>query len=254
MGHVILEARKLRKEFSGFVAVDGVDLEVEEGTVHALIGPNGAGKTTTFNLLTKFIDLTSGSIFFRGQDITRLSPAKIAKRGIVRSFQISAIFPSLTLRENLLIALQLHTQQSFAFWRPSRIDADMNDRINQLLEQVGLIHEAGAIAGDISYGKRRALEIATTLALDPAVLLLDEPMSGLGGEDIQRITRIIQSFKGNKTVLMVEHNLSVVAALSDKITVLARGCKIAEGTYAQVSVDPEVQTAYIGTAQTTAHA
>jgi branched-chain amino acid transport system ATP-binding protein len=254
MGQVILEARELRKEFSGFVAVDGVNLEVEEGTVHALIGPNGAGKTTTFNLLTKFIDLTSGTIFFRGQDITRMAPAKIAKRGIVRSFQISAIFPSLTLRENLLIALQLHSNQSFTFWRPSRVDASMNDRIHQLLEQVGLLQEAGSIAGDISYGKRRALEIATTLALDPAVLLLDEPMSGLGGEDIQRITRIIESFKGNKTVLMVEHNLSVVATLSDKITVLARGRKIAEGTYAQVSVDPEVQSAYIGNAPATAHA
>jgi branched-chain amino acid transport system ATP-binding protein len=254
MGQVILEARELRKEFSGFVAVDGVNLEVEEGTVHALIGPNGAGKTTTFNLLTKFIDLTSGTIFFRGQDITRMAPAKIAKRGIVRSFQISAIFPSLTLRENLLIALQLHSNQSFTFWRPSRVDASMNDRIHQLLEQVGLLQEAGSIAGDISYGKRRALEIATTLALDPAVLLLDEPMSGLGGEDIQRITRIIESFKGNKTVLMVEHNLSVVATLSDKITVLARGRKIAEGTYAQVSVDPEVQSAYIGNATVIAHA
>jgi branched-chain amino acid transport system ATP-binding protein len=254
MGQVILEARDLRKEFSGFLAVDGVDLQVEEGTVHALIGPNGAGKTTTFNLLTKFIDPTSGSIFFRGQDITRMPPAKIAKLGMVRSFQISAIFPSLTLRENLLIAMQLHSNQSFTFWRPSRVDASMNDRINQLLEQVGLLQEAGSIAGDISYGKRRALEIATTLALDPAVLLLDEPMSGLGGEDIHRITQIIQSFKGNKTVLMVEHNLSVVASLSDKITVLARGRKIAEGTYAQVSVEPEVQTAYIGNVSVTAHA
>ena len=254
MGKVIIEARDLKKEFSGFLAVDGVDLQVEEGTVHALIGPNGAGKTTTFNLLTKFIDPTSGSIFFRGQDITRMPPAKIAKLGIVRSFQISAIFPSMTLRENLLIALQLHSQQSFTFWRPSRIDAGTNERINQLLEQVGLLQEAGSIAGDISYGKRRALEIATTLALDPEVLLLDEPMSGLGGEDIHRITQIIQSFKGNKTVLMVEHNLSVVASLSDKITVLARGRKIAEGTYAEVSVNPEVQTAYIGNTSVTAHA
>jgi branched-chain amino acid transport system ATP-binding protein len=253
MGRVILEARELRKEFSGFVAVDGVSLEVDEGTVHALIGPNGAGKTTTFNLLTKFMDLTSGSISFRGQDITRMPPAKIAKLGIVRSFQISAIFPSLTLRENLLIALQLHTHQSFAFWRPSKIDARMNDRISELLDQVGLLQEAGNIAGDVSYGKRRALEIATTLALDPAVLLLDEPMSGLGGEDIQRISRIIQSFKGIKTVLMVEHNLSVVASLSDKITVLARGQKIAEGTYAQVSANPEVQTAYIGNALVVEH-
>ncbi|MES2538054.1 MAG: ABC transporter ATP-binding protein [Pseudomonadota bacterium] len=244
---IILEARGLRREFSGFVAVDGVDLQVEAGTVHALIGPNGAGKTTTFNLLTKFIPLSSGSIILKGQDITDMKPAKVARLGLVRSFQISAIFPSLTLRENLQVALQLHDGNSICFWKKANIDKSRS-RIDQLLSKVGLIDDGDEIASDLPYGKRRALEIATTLALDPDVLLLDEPMSGLGTEDISRIMKIIESFKGEKTVLMVEHNLKVVASICDKITVLARGRKIAEGSYLEVSNHPEVMSAYIGSA------
>ena len=254
MGPIVLEAKSLRKEFAGFVAVDGVDLQVHGGSIHALIGPNGAGKTTTFNLLTKFISLTAGQLSFKGIDVTGYGPAAIAKLGIVRSFQISAIFPSLTLAENLQIALQLLEKKSFVFWRKSEFNDWTRSRIDELLTQVGLAQDANMTAGEISYGKRGALEIATTLALEPELMLLDEPMSGLGLEDIERISGIIAGFKGKKTVLMVEHNLSVVANISDKITVLARGKKIAEGAYADIAQNDEVQTAYLGTAHKASHA
>lgn len=253
MGPIVLEAKSLRKEFAGFVAVDGVDLQVHDGSIHALIGPNGAGKTTTFNLLTKFISLTAGQLYFKGKDVTAFDPAAIAKLGIVRSFQISAIFPSLSLAENLQIALQLLHKQSFVFWRKNELSEWTRHRIHELLTQVGLEQDAHMIAGEISYGKRRALEIATTLALEPQLLLLDEPMSGLGLEDIERISGIIAGFRGKKTVLMVEHNLSVVSTISDKITVLARGKKIAEGTYADIAQNDEVQTAYLGNAYKVGH-
>ena len=242
----VLEARSLRREFSGFVAVDGIDLKVREGTIHALIGPNGAGKTTTFHLLTRFLSPTSGSILYRGRDITRVPPARVAAMGLVRSFQISAVFPSLTLRENILVALQRRSRDCRIFWRGTRVKADTAQRIDELLTQVGLIQDAGQLASGVSYGKRRALEIATTLALDPDVVLLDEPTSGLGTEDVMRITGLIAALKGTKTVLMVEHNLSVVSSISDTITVLARGRKIAEGGFAEVSGNPEVMSAYIG--------
>ncbi len=254
MASIVLEAKSLRKEFAGFVAVDGVDLQVQDGSIHALIGPNGAGKTTTFNLLTKFISLTAGQLYFKGKDVTAYDPAAIAKLGIVRSFQISAIFPSLTLAENLQIALQLLEKKSFVFWRKSELSEWTAFRVQELLAQVGLAQDAHMTAGEISYGKRRALEIATTLALEPELLLLDEPMSGLGLEDIDRISGIIAGFKGKKTVLMVEHNLSVVANISDTITVLARGKKIAEGSYADIAQNDEVQTAYLGNAHKASHA
>ena len=254
MSQILLEARALRKDFAGLVVVDGVDLQVQEGTVHALIGPNGAGKTTTFNLLTKFIPLSSGQLLYKGQDITRYRVDAVAKLGIVRSFQISSIFASLSLAENLQIALQLHVGESYVFWKRKTISNWMSDRVEELLAQVGLSGDAHLIAGEVSYGKRRALEIATSLALEPELLLLDEPMSGLGFEDIERISSIIEGFKGQKTVLMVEHNLSVVSAISDQITVLARGKKIAEGNYETISQNPEVQNAYIGKVYQDTHA
>jgi branched-chain amino acid transport system ATP-binding protein len=254
MSQILLEARALRKDFAGLVVVDGVDLQVQEGTVHALIGPNGAGKTTTFNLLTKFIPLSSGQLLYKGQDITRYRVDAVAKLGIVRSFQISSIFASLSLAENLQIALQLHVGESYVFWKRKTISNWMSDRVEELLAQVGLSGDAHLIAGEVSYGKRRALEIATSLALEPELLLLDEPMSGLGFEDIERISSIIEGFKGQKTVLMVEHNLSVVSAISDQITVLARGKKIAEGNYETISQNPEVQNAYIGKVYKDTHA
>lgn len=243
---VILSASGLTKEFRGFFAVEGVDLQVRRGQIHALIGPNGAGKTTCFNLLTKFLDPTRGKIVYEGQDITALSPADIARLGLVRSFQISAVFPQMTALENVRIALQRKRGDSFDFWRSQKLLAAFDDEARALLADVGLTAFEQTQAGDLPYGRKRALELATTLALDPQMLLLDEPMAGMGQEDIERIAALIKRIADNRTILMVEHNLSVVASLSDTITVLARGKVLAEGDYATVSKDPRVIEAYIG--------
>ncbi|SFI86478.1 ABC transporter ATP-binding protein [Aerobium aerolatum] len=243
---VILAADNLTKEFRGFLAVEGVNLRVRRGQIHALIGPNGAGKTTCFNLLTKFLPPTRGKITYKGQDITALSPADIARLGLVRSFQISAVFPHLTALENVRIALQRQRGDSFDFWRSQKVLSDFDDRARALLADVGLSEFESTEASDLSYGRKRALEIATTLALDPEMLLLDEPMAGMGNEDVDRIAALIKRISANRTILMVEHNLSVVSSLSDTITVLARGKVLAEGDYATVSKDPRVVEAYIG--------
>lgn len=244
----ILETRQLTKEFQGFVAVKGVSLRVQRGTIHALIGPNGAGKTTCFNLLTKFLRPSSGTITFRGADITHTRPAEIARLGMVRSFQISATFPHLTALENVRVALQRQRGPSFDFWRSERVLAQYDARALDLLGAVGLSDLAGVPAVELSYGRKRALEIATTLALDPELLLLDEPTAGMGHEDVGRIAALIRKVANNRTVLMVEHNLSVVADLCHTITVLARGEVIAEGNYAEVAKDAKVILAYMGTA------
>jgi branched-chain amino acid transport system ATP-binding protein len=244
--NVILSASGLTKEFKGFVAVNDVDLAVRRGSIHALIGPNGAGKTTCFNLLTKFLQPTHGVITYNGRDITKMAPADIARLGLVRSFQISAVFPHLTAMENVRIALQRKRGDSFDFWRSQRVLAAFNDQASALLDDVGLTEFAAIPAGELSYGRKRALEIATTLALEPEMLLLDEPMAGMAQEDIDRISQLIRRISTNRTILMVEHNLSVVASLSDRITVLARGKILAEGDYAAVSKDSRVIEAYIG--------
>jgi branched-chain amino acid transport system ATP-binding protein len=243
---VILATEGLTKEFKGFTAVDDVALRVERGTIHALIGPNGAGKTTCFNLLTKFLEPTKGSIVFKGRDITATKPADIARLGLVRSFQISAVFPHLTVLENVRIALQRNRGNSFDFWRSEKVLREMDEEARRLIEAVGLTEFAALPAVELSYGRKRALEIATTLALDPEMTLLDEPMAGMGHEDVERISNLIRRVSKNRTILMVEHNLSVVASLSDRITVLARGQVLAEGDYATVSKDPRVVEAYIG--------
>jgi branched-chain amino acid transport system ATP-binding protein len=243
----ILEAQGLTKEFKGFVAVKNVNLKVRRHTIHALIGPNGAGKTTCFNLLTHFLTPTAGRIRFNGQDITGSSPAAIARMGLARSFQISAVFPHLSVRENVRVALQRKLRNSFFFWRSERVLDRLNGRALELVEAVGLTPFAEQQAVDLPYGRKRALEIATTLALEPEMMLLDEPMAGLGQEDIRRIAQLIRTVSKNRTVLMVEHNMSVVADLSDTITVLARGEVLAEGPYATVSQDPLVVEAYVGT-------
>jgi len=245
-GDTVLCTRGLTKEFKGFVAVDGVDLSIRRGTIHALIGPNGAGKTTCFNLLTKFLQPTAGAITFNGQDITAMAPADIARLGLVRSFQISAVFPHLTALENVRIALQRRRGDSFDFWRSERVLSEFNEEAAVLLSDVGLSDFTAVPAGELSYGRKRALEIATTLAVNPTMLLLDEPMAGMGQEDVKRISLLIQRISANRTILMVEHNLSVVASLSHRITVLARGKVLAEGDYAAVSSDPRVIEAYIG--------
>ncbi|HTT48930.1 MAG TPA: ABC transporter ATP-binding protein [Pseudolabrys sp.] len=243
---VILETEDLTKEFSGFFAVNGVSLRVMRRSIHALIGPNGAGKTTCFNMLTKFLSPTRGRIVFNGNDITALAPADVARLGLVRSFQISAVFPHMTVLENVRIALQRLRGGSFDFWRSTAVLDAYNERALELIADVGLAEFADWLAVELPYGRKRALEIATTLALDPEMLLLDEPTAGMGHEDVGRIAQLIKRVAADRTVLMVEHNLSVVADLSDRITVLTRGRVLAEGDYATISNNPEVREAYMG--------
>ena len=245
-GEYVLETEGLTKEFAGFTAVKDVQLRVKRGSIHALIGPNGAGKTTCFNLLTKFLEPTRGRITYNGRDITSTKPADIARMGLVRSFQISAVFPHLTALENVRVALQRQRGNSFDFWRPKSVLNVYNDRARELLDSVGLTEYADTVAVEMPYGRKRALEIATTLALEPEMMLLDEPMAGMGHEDIDKIAALIKRVSANRTILMVEHNLNVVANLSDTITVLTRGQVLAEGDYATVSNNPEVRQAYMG--------
>jgi branched-chain amino acid transport system ATP-binding protein len=245
----ILETRQLTKSFRGFVAVDHIDLRVRRGSIHALIGPNGAGKTTCFNLLTKFLTPTSGQILFNGDDITRAAPAAIARRGIIRSFQISAVFPHLSVLENVRVALQRKLGNSFYFWQSEHTLDKLNARALELLSEVDLGPYASNVTVELSYGRKRALEIATTLAMDPELMLLDEPTQGMGLEDVDRIRQLIKKVAANRTVLMVEHNMSVVSSIADTITVLARGATLAEGPYAEVSRNPAVIEAYMGSAE-----
>ncbi len=246
-GDIILETEGLTKEFRGFVAVSDVTLQVRRGSIHGLIGPNGAGKTTCFNLLTKFLPPTRGAIRYDGRDITGLKPAEVARLGLVRSFQISAVFPHLSVLENVRLALQRARGGSFDFWRSEALLKTFDARAFELLEDVGLTDYARANAGELPYGRKRALEIATTIALDPVMLLLDEPTAGMTHEDVDRIIALVKRVAQGRTVLLVEHNLKVVAGLCDRITVLTRGRVLAEGDYAEVSANPEVQAAYLGT-------
>ncbi|MCC5969071.1 MAG: ABC transporter ATP-binding protein [Pararhodobacter sp.] len=245
-GDYVLEARGLSKSFGGFHAVRNVDLKVKRGSIHALIGPNGAGKTTCFNLLSKILTPTEGQVLFDGQDITGLRSAQVARLGLVRSFQISATFPHLTCLENVRVALQSSYGIAYSFWRSLRALDSLNDRAMQLLAQVGLKAQADLLATELSYGKKRALEIATTLAMDPKVMLLDEPTAGMGREDVEPITDLIREVSPGRTILIVEHNLSVVANLCERITVLQHGEILTEGTYGEVSSNPDVITAYMG--------
>jgi branched-chain amino acid transport system ATP-binding protein len=247
---IILETRGLTKEFKGFVAVNEVNLKVRRGSIHALIGPNGAGKTTCFNLLTKFLTPTRGIILFNGVDITRETPEHVARRGIVRSYQISSVFPHLTVLENVRIALQRVTGQSFQFWRSEGVLESLNGRALELLDQVDLRTFAAVQTVSLPYGRKRALEIATTLATEPELMLLDEPTQGMGHEDVARVTDLIKRVAKGRTVLMVEHNMNVVSSIADTITVLARGSVLAEGPYEVVSNDAAVKEAYMGTSET----
>ena len=248
MDSCILETRNLAKEFKGFVAVSDVSLQVRRGAIHGLIGPNGAGKTTVFNMLTKFLAPTRGAIYFKGADITRDKPAQVARRGIGRSFQISAVFPHLTVLENVRVALQRKLSTSLHFWRSEKSLKRLNDRALELLNDVGLRSQASFVAVELPYGSKRALEIATTLALDPELLLLDEPTQGMGHEDVEKVKALIRKVAAHRTVLMVEHNMSVVSHLCDTISVMQRGSLIAEGTYEEVSSNPQVMEAYMGVA------
>jgi len=243
---VILQTRNLGRDFRGFTAVNGVDLRIARGSIHALIGPNGAGKTTCFNLLTRFLPATRGSIHFKGSDITRAAPQDIARRGMVRSFQISSVFAQLSVLHNVRIALQRATGLSYQFWRSGRVLRTLDGRARELLDQVGLAADANRRTVELPYGRKRALEIATTLAAEPELMLLDEPTQGMGHEDVAHITELIRRVAAGRTVLMVEHNMSVVAGLCDRITVLARGAVLSEGSYAEVAADPAVREAYMG--------
>jgi branched-chain amino acid transport system ATP-binding protein len=250
MSEYILETQDLTKEFKGFTAVDSVNLQVRRGHIHALLGPNGAGKTTCFNLLTKFLTPTRGRIVFAGHDITGETSAQIARRGVIRSFQISAVFPHLTVLENVRIGLQRFTGTSFHFWRGLSALKKLDSRVLDLLELVDLRDMAHVKAADLPYGRKRALEIATTMAMEPQLMLLDEPTQGMGHEDVDRVTALIKRVAEGRTVLMVEHNMKVVASIADRITVLARGAVLAEGDYATVSRHPAVLEAYMGTEAT----
>ena len=248
MSDIILETRDLTREFKGFVAVNQVNLRVQRGHIHALIGPNGAGKTTCFNLLTKFLAPSSGQILFNGRDITMQQPAQIARMGIIRSFQISAVFPHLTVLENVRIGLQRNLGTSFHFWKSETTLNQLNDRAMQLLGEVGLSDFADSVTVDLPYGRKRALEIATTLAMEPELMLLDEPTQGMGHEDVKRVTDLIKKVSRGRTILMVEHNMNVVSGISDRISVLQRGAILAEGDYQTVSQNPQVLEAYMGSA------
>src|SRR3954470_8383965 len=247
MTDVILETKHLTKEFKGFTAVSDVNLQVQRGHIHALIGPNGAGKTTCFNLLTKFLVPTAGQILFNGRDITQAKPAQIARLGIIRSFQISAVFPHLSVLENVRIGLQRELGTSFQFWRSARSLDRLNERALQLLAEVDLAGFADQLTADLPYGRKRALEIATTLAMEPELMLLDEPTQGMGHEDVHRVTELIKKVSTGRTILMVEHNMNVVSGICDRISVLQRGAMLAEGNYKEVSSNPQVMEAYMGT-------
>jgi branched-chain amino acid transport system ATP-binding protein len=248
MPDVILETRDLTKEFKGFTAVNQVSLQVQRGHIHALIGPNGAGKTTCFNLLTKFLSPSAGRILFNGTDITSQKPAQIARMGIIRSFQISAVFPHLTVLENVRIGLQRALGTSFHFWRSEKTLNQLNDRAMALLAEVDLENFADTVTADLPYGRKRALEIATTLGMEPELMLLDEPTQGMGHEDVHRVTALIKKVASGRTILMVEHNMNVVSGICDRISVLQRGAVLAEGSYADVSRNPQVIEAYMGSA------
>jgi branched-chain amino acid transport system ATP-binding protein len=250
MSDFILETQNLSKEFMGFVAVNDVNLQVRTGTIHALIGPNGAGKTTCFNLITKFHSPTRGRITFKGQDITQKSSSEIALIGMVRSFQISSVFPHLTVLENVRIGLQRRLGTAMHFWKSEKTLNQLNDEAMSYLDQVGLGEFADETAVSLPYGRKRALEIATTLGMNPDLMLLDEPTQGMGHEDVERVTQLIKKVSAGRTVLMVEHNMKVVSSIADTITVLQRGAIIASGSYAQVSSDPQVMEAYMGSAAT----
>jgi len=245
---IILETRNLTKEFKGFVAVNNVNLRVRRGSIHALIGPNGAGKTTCFNLLTKFLKPSSGQIVYDGHDITNEAPATIARRGVIRSFQISAVFGHLSVLENVRVALQRKLGTAYHFWKPESSLHGLNARALELLRAVDLEPYAMLEAVELSYGRKRALEIATTLAMEPKLMLLDEPTQGMGLEDVERIKQLIKKVSAERTILMVEHNMSVVSSIADTITVLQRGATLAEGPYAEVSKNPAVIEAYMGSA------
>jgi branched-chain amino acid transport system ATP-binding protein len=241
-----VETRALHKEFAGFRAVDGVDLRLEAGAVHALVGPNGAGKTSLFNLLTGFLAPTSGRILLFGDDVTGLRPHQIAARGVARSFQITSLFEELSAAEHVALALQSRTGLGYGFWRDESSLRRFDAPARALLAEVGLEGVAEQPVRHLPYGQKRAVELALALALEPRILLLDEPTAGMGAEDVQRTIELIVRIRADRTVVLVEHNMGVVGRLADNVIVLQQGKVIAEGPYATVRADPAVIAAYLG--------
>lgn len=246
MSALILETQGLSKSFASFAAVSDVSLKVTAGSLHALIGPNGAGKSTLFNLVTKFLKPTRGTILYRGFDVTGYSPSRLARMGVARSFQVSSVFAELTVKENVLMALMRQKNFAWRMWRSPAILRSLDEPAHELLARFGLAEQAEIRAKFLSYGKKRALELALAMAIKPELLLLDEPSSGVGHEDLARLTQVIREVSRTCTVLMVEHNLKLVAALATRISVLQRGRLIAEGSYDEVRANPQVIEAYLG--------
>jgi len=246
MNKVLLEVRGLRKSFGALLASDDVDLEVLEGETHAIIGPNGAGKTTLISQLAGNLLPDRGRVRFAGEDITALSAPARARRGFARSFQITSIYPDFTALENVMLAVQAHSGSSFRFWRPAREEARLRSPASAILEEVGLGGRSGVLAANLAHGEQRALEIATALATRPRLLLLDEPVAGMGVEETQRMIALLSSLKGGKTLILVEHDMDAVFSLADRISVLVYGRIIATGTPQEVRANAEVRRAYLG--------
>ena len=248
MGDVILETRGLRKEFDALVAVDDVDIRIEAGAFHSIIGPNGAGKTTLFNLISGTMQPTRGKVLYKGEDITRLHAHRAIHLGIGRSFQITNLFPNLTVLENVRLAAQAMGRDNFHIWRSHRKFASYLDRAAEVLDLVGLADRAPFLARTLPHGDQRKLELGMILAPDPEVLMLDEPTAGMAAEQVPDLMRLIASIQeaGDKTVVLVEHNMNVVMSASDRITVMHRGSVLTEGSPEEVAADENVQTAYLG--------
>ena len=246
MNRTLLEVRGLRKSFGALLASDDVDLEVLEGEAHAIIGPNGAGKTTLISQLAGNLRPDRGRVLFAGEDITALSAPARARRGFARSFQITSIYPDFTALENVMLAVQAHSGSSFRFWRPAREEPSLRSAASAILEEVGLGGRSGVLAANLAHGEQRALEIATALATRPRLLLLDEPVAGMGVEETQRMIALLSFLKGGKTLILVEHDMDAVFSLADRISVLVYGRIIATGAPEEIRANPEVRRAYLG--------
>ena len=242
----ILEARNISKNFGSLQVIDGVALKIAAGSIHSIIGPNGAGKTTLFNLMTGFIPVSSGTVFFKGEEITNLPPYKISKKGIARSFQITSIFPELSVHENLRVAAQARERMSINFLRHFTRLKNAAKKADEVLEAIGLADKGKVISKNLSYGEKRILDIGISLATDPELILLDEPMAGLQASDVEWMMKLVRDISNQLTVVLIDHNIDLVIALSHVITVLNQGQVIAEGSPAQIQGNEKVQTAYLG--------
>lgn len=246
MTEALLKVKNLRKRFGGVLATDNLSLAVQPGQIHAVIGPNGAGKTTMIAQLAGALDSDSGRILFDGEDITGLAPPARSRRGIARTFQITSIFHEFTALENVALAVQAHDGHSFRFWRAARDEARLVEPARAALETVGLVDRADITVRNLSHGEHRQLEIAMALATKPKLLLLDEPMAGMGAEESQKMVSILNGLKGDHTILLIEHDMDAVFALADQITVLVYGNAIASGAPDSIRANEEVRTAYLG--------